>query len=39
LDGATGLRGIDSNFEADTAELQRLTDEVQIGHAPPHRES
>jgi hypothetical protein len=38
-EGASGLRGIDGNFEADTAELQRLEDEVQIGHGPPQSES
>ena len=32
---ASGLRGIDGNYEQDTAELQRLQDEIQVGHDRP----
>lgn len=34
-EGASGPRGVDQNYEADTAELQRLQDEMQIGHDRP----
>lgn len=37
VEGASGLRGIDGNYEADTAKMQRLEDEERIGHGPMSR--
>ena len=33
-----GVRGLDGNYEGATAELDRLTAEVQVGHDAPKSE-